>query len=777
MNNRQFASSPKIFMQRIKELLRKFLGIPVTILAFLFIFKIFIDNNALITRSLLTVNPVLFLMGVFFFSSFFAIKSFIWLEILKKRGFAPHPRETIFKYSLSEVKRYVPGSLFAFMGRMQALAQDIPQKETLKGIGIEALLLALSAAIVSIPALAYPLFKAREQQSVPFFVPIVGVIVLFIVISSLIYSRFRKTLSNYFDSLLLFILAWILYALGCFFIAISFSYIYPGNMVFVLSFFILSWLAGYLLFITPMGLGVRELVMIGSLSLFVPLSVASAIAILTRLGMIVGELFYLCFSYILNHLKNNSRLLKINPYLTIVVIFAITYFTFFTSYTVMRHDAYISGRFDLGNMSQTVWNTTKGNFFMLTNPDGTERISRLADHSDILLVLFAPLYLIWSDPRMLLMIQSLALACGGIVVYFLGKEIIKNEKLSLALSISFYLNFWIHEQNIFDFHAVSIGTVLLLTTFLFLLKRRYFWFGFFLLLSVMTKENVFLVASIFGLYLLFRQKKIMSGIILTIVPTLIFFYLTSKAIPDARGNIHFALSYYSYLGGSTQGIVKNLIINPQIIFKHLFSWPTIAYLHEIFTPTGYLALINPIYLVFALPDMAISLLSSNQNLRSYQYHYGAIIMPFVYISTMYGIITLKRKLKYQHIDKAIFYYILFTAFLTAYFYSPIPGMKDADYRPYTTQNTKEISEYLSLIPKNASVSASNNIGAHLSHRENIYVIPFAMNSADFVVFYKEKKSTVNSIDHLKYEILVQDTQNGFFLFKKTENKCTTHCLP
>ncbi len=765
-------------MQRAKQLLRKFLGIPVTVLAFIFIFKIFFDNRTLIFHSLLSVNPILFLIGVIFFATFFGIKSLIWLEILKKRGYELSPRKTIWKYSLSEIKRYIPGSVFAFMGRMHALSDEVPHKETLKGIGIEALLLALSALIVSVPALTYPLFKARELHSVPFFVPTVVLASLFSLICGISYLKFRNTVTKYFDSLLLFMLAWILYALGCFFIALSFTYIYPTNTVFMLSFFVLSWLAGYLLFITPMGLGIRELVIVGSLSLFLPVSIASVVAILTRIGMVIGELLYLFVAYAIGHMKSNSKLLKINPYILITVTASLLYFIFFTSYTLTRHDAYLSGRFDLGNMSQTVWNTSKGNFFMLTNPDGTEKISRLADHSDILLVLFAPLYFLWSDPKVLLITQSLALALGGIVIFLLSKEILKNDKLSLALSLSFLLNFWIHEQNIFDFHAVSIGTTLLLATFYFLLKRRYILFVLFLALSVMTKENVFLVASIFGLYLIVKQKKIIPGLILTILPTLIFFYLTSKAIPNARGTTHFALSYYSYLGGSTQGIVKNLLLHPQIIISHLLSLSSLTYLHQLLVPTGYLALLNPLYLIFTLPDMAISLLSSNQNLRSYHYHYGAIIVPFVYISTMYGIKNLSRKFSHIKLNKILFYYILFAAVISAYFYSPIPAMKDADYRPYVAQNTSEISRYLSLIPPNASVSASNNIGAHLSHRENIYVVPFAMDKADYVVLYGEKKSFVNSVTHVKYTALVQDTKNNFYLFKRRDSvECTNNCLP
>jgi uncharacterized membrane protein len=177
--------------------------------------------------------------------------------------------------------------------------------------------------------------------------------------------------------------------------------------------------------------------------------------------------------------------------------------------------------------------------------------------------------------------------------------------------------------------------------------------------------------------------------------------------------------------------------------------------------------------------MTISLLSDNQNLRSYQYHYGAIVVPFVFISTMHSVNYIKKRVKTPHVEKFLFYYILFSAIITAYFYSPIPGMKDADYRPYTIQNTNEINRYLSLIPPRSSVSASNNIGAHLSHRENVYVIPYAINSADFIVLFGEKKSVVNSVQHLRYDTLVQDTKNNFYIFKKkTLTGCDgKHCLP
>ena len=275
----------------------------------------------------------------------------------------------------------------------------------------------------------------------------------------------------------------------------------------------------------------------------------------------------------------------------------------------------------------------------------------------------------------------------------------------------------------------------------------------------------FRLFNFFGLYLFFKEKKWIIGTLLTIIPTIIFFYLVSKAIPDARGNAHFALSYYSYLGGTTQEIVQNLIFKPQIAFGHLFSLSTFDYLHQLLIPTGYLALLSPFYLIFTLPELAIYLLSANPGLRSYQYHYGAIILPFIYISTIYGVKRFFAKFGNQNSEKIVFYYILFSALVSLYIYSPLPGMRNADYSPYTTTSSKTIDTYLSIIPEDASVSASNNIGAHLSHRREIFVVPFAIDTADYVVLYMESKIMKGNINLHKYQTVIADSKNNFYLYR------------
>src|SRR5215211_3246176 len=89
----------------------------------------------------------------------------------------------------------------------------------------------------------------------------------------------------------------------------------------------------------------------------------------------------------------------------------------FGALSALRHRAFSTGRFDLGNMVQAVWATAHGHPLAITDPRG-EQISRLGAHVDPVLVLFAPLWWAWPSPSMLLVAQAVAIALGALPVFW-----------------------------------------------------------------------------------------------------------------------------------------------------------------------------------------------------------------------------------------------------------------------------------------------------------------------------------------------------------------------
>ncbi len=419
----------------------------------------------------------------------------------------------------------------------------------------------------------------------------------------------------------------------------------------------------------------------------------------------------------------------------VLAILICIYILYFTTASFLRYDNFYTGRFDLGNMDQTVWNTINGRIFQASTGDGSI-ISRLSAHADFMLILLAPFYLIWPHPKMLLFIQSVVLSIGAIFVFLIAKEILKNKNLALTFGFLFLMNPSLQFTNLYDFHPVTIATTTLLASFYFFLKKKYSLLVLFLILSGLAKEQIWIIASIFGLFLLFMTKKTkILGIGIIFFSLIIFGYLIWNAIPKNAGGQHFALSYYSSFGNSPGQIIKNLLLSPQKIISTILEGGRLEYLKQVFMPLGFVSLLSPMYLILAIPDLLINLLSNNTQLHQIYYQYSATITPFIFASSIYGV---KQFIKwFPKIPKIyiIIYLLIFTC-LSAYLSGPLPGSRNSNFDMFTKpqEEKQTIENFLSRIPAKYSIAATNNLGSHLSHRQKVSTIPVGIENADVVIF-------------------------------------------
>ena len=321
---------------------------------------------------------------------------------------------------------------------------------------------------------------------------------------------------------------------------------------------------------------------------------------------------------------------------------AISYFSYFTLASFLRYTNFYTGKFDLGNMSQTVWNTIHGNFFMLTDPNGTAEISRLGVHGDLILILLSPFYLIWEDPRMLLLIQTLVLSLGGIFVYAIAKEVLRNKTLSLVFAFAYYLSPAVGWTNLYDFHAVTLATTFLLGGFYFILKQKFVTGVIFLLLAGITKEQIWAINVLFGLYLFFIGKQKNLGSLLAVFSAAVFYVLFWVAIPVASGGQHFALGFFEQFGSTPGEVVRNILISPVDVLQVVTSPERLDYLNKLFQPLGFLSIFGFPFLIFAGPDLSINLLSSFSPMHQIYYQYSAGITPFIFISAIYGVKLIRK---------------------------------------------------------------------------------------------------------------------------------------
>ncbi len=766
------------------EFLRIFIGWPISIVAIFFLIKLFLPNLNQILEKIRTPDIFILIISVVCLTTFYFLRSYLWKMLLKEKGYAIPLKDTAFLWGMSELKRFAPGNIWSFLGKFSVFSKKDVDKKTLGYLILfEAEFFVFGCLIISAFSIPFILkYVLSIKQNLILITSVLGVLIFLVSLIFIFNQKVKKWKflpdfppSTNLSLLFISILALSFFGMGTYFAIASISSLNPASIVWFASFFVFSILIGYISFVTPMGLGIREAVLTIGLSKFLTLSLAVVLAIYARIILIISEIVFLILAYLWKNVKIKvflkvENFIKSHPHETILAILVLVYITYFTCASFLRYDNFYTGRFDLGNMDQTVWNTIHGRIFQITDPNGTNIISRLAFHADFILVLISPLYLIWSNPKMLLMLQSVILGAGAVFIYLLSWEILKNKKLSLVFSFAFLITPSIGYANLYDFHPVVFATTFLLATFYFLKRKNYFWFVVFLLLSALTKEQIWIIAALFGLYVIFIKKKKLLGGALAISSVLIFYYLIWHAIPSALGGQHFALAYYSDFGDSPTSVIKNIIFSPQKTFSVILQKNQLLYLLDIFLPLGFLSLLNPLPLIFAVPDLMLNLLSKNATLHEIYYQYSSSITPFIFISAIYGMSNLKNKVPKINVNACVFF-IFFFSFLSSIILGPLPGSLKPNIDMFTKPqpDRKTIDDFLSSIPGKFSIAATNNLGSHLSHREAIYTIPVGMNKADIILFLLNDPFAQPSLNAQKqFAKQMEHDKNYIEVFKKDD---------
>lgn len=461
---------------------------------------------------------------------------------------------------------------------------------------------------------------------------------------------------------------------------------------------------------------------------------------------------------------------------TILTVLIFSFILFFGSVSVLRHDNFHSRRLDLGNMDQTIWNVVNGNGFTLTDPMGTAQLSRLAVHADFLLILLSPLYLIWSDPRILLLVQVIVVGVGAIPVYWLALHVLKSKGIALFFSALYVLYPPLGRNMLHDFHAVSLTTTFLLFAYWYMVKEKYVPFIIFAVLSALGKEHIWITIALMGVYIAIWKKSPRIGIPITLIAGAIFYILFWIAIPAVSPvKQHFALSYLSEFGGGLNEIFKNLLINPLGILSVLLQPDRLYYYYQLLFPLGFLPLFSPFALLFSMESLLINSLSNNSLMRQIDYQYTSTIIPFLMVSAIHGYAVVHRVIARK--IPIVLTYTTICMGTSLYLWGEFPTGKTQWFWHFITPvpERQTMNAIAASIDPTKTVSVTNNIGAHFSGREYLYNFPIYADKADYAVVYlgdtyawpsgeAQRHAVGDLLTNQQYQLIVHE--GNFFAFRK-----------
>src|SRR3989344_8196471 len=137
--------------------------------------------------------------------------------------------------------------------------------------------------------------------------------------------------------------------------------------------------------------------------------------------------------------------------------------------TLFRYQNFEYGKFDLGNMSQMVYNTLHGNFMEVTDYFGANMPRWGMSHVDPFLVVFVPFYALFPDARVLVVAPLFLLISSSFLLYLIATRILNSKFASMFVALSFlfypavgYLLAWTGFHGVTSVVPFFLGAFLLL---------------------------------------------------------------------------------------------------------------------------------------------------------------------------------------------------------------------------------------------------------------------------------------------------------------------------
>ena len=405
----------------------------------------------------------------------------------------------------------------------------------------------------------------------------------------------------------------------------------------------------------------------------------------------------------------------------------------FSALSILRHRAFSTGRFDLGNMVQSVWSTAHGHPLQITGLRG-DQISRLGAHFDPILAAFAPLWLIWPSPDLLLVTQAVAIALGALPVFWLARKHLGSERAALGFALAYLLYPPTQWLTLNEFHPVALACPLLLFAIWYLDEGRLLPFALFALLAATTKEEIALVAAGLGIWYGLAYGRRLAGSVIAVAGVAVALIAIEVVVPHFnRAGTSSFFTRYSEVGSTPGGIVHTALTDPWQIVQTAFTGRGLGYIARLALPLGLLVVFAPLLLIAALPELAVNLLSAATTQTSIRFHYTAGLIPVLIAAAVLGAARIVRSRPDAALPLATAAVVL--GLTSNYILGPIPlwryfpgGQQHQAYAAQVTEHDRIAARALKLIPASAVVSATNSLGAHLSARRRVLSFPYLQDA-------------------------------------------------
>jgi uncharacterized membrane protein len=431
-------------------------------------------------------------------------------------------------------------------------------------------------------------------------------------------------------------------------------------------------------------------------------------------------------------------------------------------FTIRVHDALRTSVMDLGLFDNLFWNALHGVPFYAASATVPGQ-SYLSIHTEALLYLFLPIYAIAPRPETLLVIQS-ALAAGAAIPLYLLAEKRLGPLAACALAIAYLLYPPMHRPVFYDFHFLTLSSFFVLWAAYFLDGRRWVLFWVFAWLCMLCREDVALGLAGIGLGLGLSPYRPKTGWALAAVAG-IYFVVVKLFLMTHFGALSFTDHYADLLpkeDATFTGVVRTIVSNPLYTMGTLFTVDKLILVLQVTLPVAFVCVRDWRLWFFSLPGALVTLLSTGYlPVVQADFQYVTHFVPYVFLACVAFFVLHRPAGRFD--APSLLALLVSSAVMASQFgslqhHSFHSGFQRIDFSwtAYDEARLADLRAIAGLIPRSASLSASEQAGAHLGRRKELYPLKTFVDDADYIL-YEPAKLGIGDDKRLVREALVKGT--------------------
>ncbi len=412
------------------------------------------------------------------------------------------------------------------------------------------------------------------------------------------------------------------------------------------------------------------------------------------------------------------RLPRAGP-VTALVAMMLVYIAVFGTLTYQQQSNYGTYGFDMGIYDQGIWLVAH-----FHNPFVTIRgLDYFGHHVNIITLLFVPAYWLGAGPHFLYAVETVCLAAGAIPIWLLGRDRLESSWMPLGLSAAYLLYPALEWINQWQFHPDALIITPLMFAYWLATRRRWGWFWVAVAIALSCKEDAGLAVFGLGVCLWLKHRQRAQGLLTAIAGVTWFLICTKVIIPLANGGgAPFYVSNFPGLGSSIFSIIGNFVFHPSRWIHSVTARSRWTYYAQIFWPVAWLALLEPLVLLIAVPQLFVNTISATSDAYNIHFFLTAIVTAGVFLATVEACGKRGRTAAGRRFMVGL---VVAAALASNVAWSPSPISVNYHSGFWASPHPQDqaINEAISIVPTNASVSATFNIDDHMTHRVSIYEYP------------------------------------------------------